>query len=39
MAHDNAGEIAGLVSDSGFTITDTGNTRLVHYVKAQRPRA
>jgi ubiquinone/menaquinone biosynthesis C-methylase UbiE len=39
MAHNNAGEIAGLVSDSGFAITATGNTRLMHYVKAQRPPA
>lgn len=39
MAHDNAEVIAGLVTDSGFAITDTGNTRLMHYVTAQRPQS
>ena len=39
MAHDTAREIAELVRDSGFAITETGRTRLMHYVKAQRPGA
>lgn len=38
MAHDNAHEIGELIRDCGYTVTGTGRTRLMHYVKALRPQ-
>jgi ubiquinone/menaquinone biosynthesis C-methylase UbiE len=37
MAHDTANELRGLIAESGFAITATGHTRLMHYVNAERP--
>jgi ubiquinone/menaquinone biosynthesis C-methylase UbiE len=39
MADNNADEIRGLIRDSGFTVTATGDTTLMHHISARRPAA
>jgi ubiquinone/menaquinone biosynthesis C-methylase UbiE len=38
MAHNNAGQLAELITNAGFTITGNGERGPLHYVTAQRPK-
>ena len=38
MAHNISHQLRELITDAGFTVTDTGDLPLLGYVKAQRPQ-